>query len=358
MSNIIVVHIESGQGNQMLSYCEYLAIKKANPEAKVYIETIIYDLSECNDVINQWNGYELSSVFNIKAPNIKELFSEDQWVQIIREIKHSRFWENYWNYPPVFVEAFRNAGLDLINIRGNFAIHRTGSWKARIRTSITLFRRHFIKTRLGDWFKRWIFAYISDGNKPVHTINNKLFLETQDNIFTGQQLSFKLRGHNIERIHDEICTAFQFSPFRDRRNIEMAKILDQCNAVAIHARRGDMLNVNGYCYKYGYFKRAVKYIRLYVENPVFVFFTDPGSVEWCRENTAIFGLNTDRDIVQFVDWNEGRESYRDMQLMALCKHAIITNSTFGWWGTYFISNPHKITISPIQEIDINTTNHC
>ena len=42
--------------------------------------------------------------------------------------------------------------------------------------------------------------------------------------------------------------------------------------------------------------------------------------------------------------------------MSYCKHAIITSSSFGWWGAYFIKNPHKITISP--EIDIDTTYHC
>ena len=47
---------------------------------------------------------------------------------------------------------------------------------------------------------------------------------------------------------------------------------------------------------------------------------------------------------------------QDIQLMSYCKHAIITLSSFGWWGAYFIKNPNKITISPILTID--TTYHC
>ena len=52
------------------------------------------------------------------------------------------------------------------------------------------------------------------------------------------------------------------------------------------------------------------------------------------------------DVVEFVDWHSSAESYRDMQIMALCKHNIITNSSFGWWGSYLNTNPDKITISP------------
>ena len=111
-----------------------------------------------------------------------------------------------------------------------------------------------------------------------------------------------------------------------------------------------------WCYNYGYFKRAVNHIRKNVSQPVFVFFTNTGSIDWCRENARTFGLDYSKDKVFFVDWNKGTESYRDMQLMSYCKHAIITISTFGWWGAYFIDNPHKITISP--EIAIDTTFHC
>ena len=61
----------------MLSYCEYLAIKKMNPQDDCYIETIIYDIPECNDVICQWNGYELDKVFNLHAPNIHSIINSE-----------------------------------------------------------------------------------------------------------------------------------------------------------------------------------------------------------------------------------------------------------------------------------------
>ena len=117
-----IVHIESGLGNQMLSYCEYLALKSLHPDEDIYIETMIYDIPECNEVIKQWNGYELKRIFGIDAPNIKDYFSPEQWQQIMHEVHASDFWDKNWNYPVYITYALRNAGLDIRNIRGDFEL--------------------------------------------------------------------------------------------------------------------------------------------------------------------------------------------------------------------------------------------
>ncbi len=350
---MVVIHIESGIGNQMLSYCEYLSLKYANPDDDFYIENIIFDIPECNEVICQWNGYELQRIFGINSPkNIRTLFSDNEWKQIVEEIRETKFWIHNWNYPVAFTKVFAKHGLILKNIRGNFD---------PLNNIVTGCQKEGIVDNLRkQWF--WVtmkrfYSYLRE-DKIINSKSNKknLFYKTSENIFTGQWLSLKFRGNDRELLDREIRETFVFPDFNDDKNIKFAKFLDSVNSVAIHARRGDALGGNGWCYKYGYFKRAVKYIRKHVENPVFVFFTNSGSIAWCRENYRIFGLDYSRDKVLYVDWNSGLESYRDMQLMAHCKHAIITNSTFGWWGAYFITNPNKITISPIVEMD--TIHHC
>ena len=45
-----IVHMDSGLGNQMLDYAEYLAIKEANPEGEYYIEKLIYELPYARNV--------------------------------------------------------------------------------------------------------------------------------------------------------------------------------------------------------------------------------------------------------------------------------------------------------------------
>ena len=350
-----VIHIESGLGNQMLSYCEYLSLKKMNPNDDFYIENIIFDIPECNEVTCQWNGYELKKIFGIDHPaNIRTLFTQGQWDSIMKEIKDSEFWNKNMNYPIYFTQAFNNAGLSLVNEKGNYedACFR----EPIIDTPLKKVFKTFKETNLAYILRRIIRRvrekkYIKENDR-----RSKLFVSTSKDLFTGQWLAFKFRGNNRELIDNEIRQTFKFPKFIDQKNIEMSQFLSKVNSVAIHARRGDMLGTNGWCYKHGYFRRAVNHIRKHVENPVFVFFTNTGSIDWCKENADIFGLDYTKDQVCFVDWNAGEESYRDMQLMGFCKHAIITNSTFGWWGAFFINNPNKITISPLIEID--TTTHC
>ena len=341
-----VIHIESGLGNQMLSYCEYLAMKKVNPTDDVYIENIIYDIPECNEVICQWNGYELERVFGIKVPNIKEYFLEEQWKQIMADIRASEFWDKNWNYPVYFTKAFRNAGLDIKNIRGDF---EEPSFYAKCRPDKDSLIYKLKNTRLALYLRMWK----KRRRIPIPLNVDKTFLTSSENLFTGQQLWFKMKGSGIERIAKEIRDAFAFPQVKDEKNKKALEYIETCNAVAIHARRGDMLGSNYPCYVTGYFKRAVGYIREQTSNPVFFIFCDPGSVQWAVENAAVLGLNMAKDEVHFVNWNKKEESFRDMQLMAACKHQVITNSSFGWWGAWLNTNPQKITCSP--DFKINTT---
>lgn len=337
-----VVHIESGLGNQMLSYSEYLVLKKLHPGQDIYIENLVFAIPECNDVVNQWNGYELQNIFGINAPNVRDYLAEGQWEIIEEYVRKSRFWEDNWDYPHVYVEAFEKAGISLEN-------HRDSTYwmpQKSIKSVLT-------NNRLGYDVKRWLRPFYAKRYIEKKSTRDKIFDESDHDTFTGQFLGLMHRNSGIEFVEDEIRSAFTFPEFTDKQNVEMKKILEDSNSVAIHARRGDMLHSNGYCYKYGYFKRATSFIKKNVKAPLFVFFCDPESAGWCKENLKTFGLDPVKDSIRFVDWNKGKNSFRDMQLMGRCKHNIITFSSFGWWGTFFNQNPDKITCSP--NVYINTT---
>lgn len=349
-----IIHIESGLGNQMLSFCEYLAIKKVNPDDDIYIENIVFDIPECNEVVNQWNGYELEKVFGIKVPNVRSLFNNQEWEFIINDIKRKEFWNRKWNYGKHFTETFQKVGLNLVNTCPDHEAPgvpeiippQNPSLKQKM---ITYSWHHFLPLT-------YLHEYLSKKRSQRILASAKydfLFCESKEDMYIGQRLDFKKKNAGIEKIEKEIRETFKFPEYTNQRDIDTEAFIRSCNAVAIHARRGDMLGENYGLYKTGYFKRAVSYIKKHTTNPTFFIFTDPNSVNWCQENADILGLNTKKDTIYFIDWNKGEYSFRDMQLMAACKHQVITNSTFGWWGAYFNTNPDKITCSPFAHI--NTT---
>lgn len=114
------------------------------------------------------------------------------------------------------------------------------------------------------------------------------------------------------------------------------------NSVSIHIRCGDYLSPK-YISIYGgictveYYKKAISYIMQTVDNPIYFVFSD--DIAWVKNNIAI-------DNAIFVSNNSGSNSFLDMYLMSLCKHNIIANSSFSWWGAYLNENKRKIVITP------------
>ena len=197
----------------------------------------------------------------------------------------------------------------------------------------------------------------SDTRKTIPTsypdLKPRLFIQSDKDIFTGQKLLFKYKNSGIELIENEIRKAFVFPPIKDKLNSQALKQIQETQSVAVHVRRGDMLSVNYHIYVNGYFQRATKHIKSQVQNPVFFVFCDEDTSSWVKQHTKTIGLDSFKDKIVFVDWNQQKDSWRDMQLMAACKHNIITNSSFGWWGSWLNPNPNKITCSPIPSM--NTT---
>jgi len=87
-----------------------------------------------------------------------------------------------------------------------------------------------------------------------------------------------------------------------------------------------------------YFKSALNKIKSEVDNPLFVVFSN--DIEWVKENvdlsSEVIFRNND-DVVSDIE---------ELMIMKSCKHAIISNSTFSWWGAWLINNKNKIIIAP------------
>lgn len=142
-----------------------------------------------------------------------------------------------------------------------------------------------------------------------------------------------------------IRDAFQFPDTLSPRTARlMDSLKSMSNSVSIHVRRGDYLSPQFCKYYVGvctdeYYIKAIETICAKIESPRFVVFSD--DIAWSMEN---FPLQSNAIV---VDWNQGEDSWQDMLLMSCCKHHIIANSSFSWWGAWLGDLQGKtITVCP------------
>ena len=146
---------------------------------------------------------------------------------------------------------------------------------------------------------------------------------------------------DIEKI---IHQDFTFKKSPEGLNKKLAKQIAQTASVSIHIRRGDYVTsrrtnrFHGTCSP-DYYHRCVELIEDKISNPHFFIFGD--DIKWAKEN-----LEINHPII-FVEHNYGSENYfEDMRLMSLCRHNIIANSSFSWWGAWLNENSNKMVLAP------------
>lgn len=146
----------------------------------------------------------------------------------------------------------------------------------------------------------------------------------------------------FQPIADMIRRDFRFRIPLPAAEQKMADEMGSANSVSVHIRRGDYLKERRradyeVCTE-KYYRRAVAYIQQHVEHPVFYVFSDEPA--WGQEQ-QIFPPDT-----VFVSGHTKKNAYLDMQLMSLCRHHIIANSSFSWWGAWLGQGSDTITVAP------------
>ena len=170
--------------------------------------------------------------------------------------------------------------------------------------------------------------------------NPEYFALQKDVYIDGYWQSEKYFADVAEAIRAEL----QFSQAPSAANRQMLGQIAQNNAISMHIRRGDYINsehsgIHGVC-AMSYYTAAVGTIVGKVANPVFYVFSD--DMEWVKLNLGLLHPAV------FVDINNNEMAYEDMRLMSNCKHHIIANSSFSWWGAWLNPRADKIVIAPKQ----------
>ena len=115
-------------------------------------------------------------------------------------------------------------------------------------------------------------------------------------------------------------------------------------SVSVHIRRGDYLKkdlrpIYGDICTVDYYHRALEYVHNKIENPKIFMFSD--DMQWVKDNLLEPGMIL---VNEMSEW----DGMTDMYLMTQCRHHIIANSSFSWWGAWLGDNPDKIVVAPVR----------
>ena len=142
----------------------------------------------------------------------------------------------------------------------------------------------------------------------------------------------------FEKYAEIIKSDFSFPEITEAANIKyQGDIQEHPQSVSVHIRRGDYLTASGtHLCPLSYYEKALTEMNSTLTDPHYFFFSD--DPDWVRENFSFPHMTV-------VTGNHGENSFRDMQLMSLCRHHIIANSTFSWWAAW-LSMGSGVTIAP------------
>ena len=137
---------------------------------------------------------------------------------------------------------------------------------------------------------------------------------------------------NFLLIREILLSELQFS-FPKSPVFEIIKEKIQASeAICLHVRRVQYCQ----CLTLDYYHAAILLIASSCVSPCFFIFSD--DLDWCRRNLKISYPT------YYVD-NFEDELY-ELELMTLCHHFIIANSSFSWWGAWLSQHPDKMVILP------------
>ncbi len=129
------------------------------------------------------------------------------------------------------------------------------------------------------------------------------------------------------------------------KNARLIDNMKRSESVSLHVRHGDYAVASSASHFFAvldesYYRAAIRWVQARVTSPQFFIFSD--NIAWCRRTF------TDVPAAVFVDHNQGEDSYWDLWLMAQCRHHIIANSSFSWWGAWLDAREDKLVVAPRQ----------
>jgi hypothetical protein len=148
----------------------------------------------------------------------------------------------------------------------------------------------------------------------------------------------------FSKIKKLILQDFVFKTDLEDNFNEIKDKISKTNSVSIHFRRGDYVSNEKINKHHGtaslsYYYEAIRLMNNMVKDACFFVFSD--DLEWVKANFVV-------SFPVFYIEKSDEENHSDFQLMSLCKHNIIANSTYSWWAAWLNRNPNKRVIAPLK----------
>jgi Glycosyl transferase family 11 len=165
------------------------------------------------------------------------------------------------------------------------------------------------------------------------------FLELGGNVMLR---GFFQSAKYFDAISDEVRSSFDLVPHLTERGRELAKASAGEATVALHIRRGDYVSVASNAEIFAtlgadYYRRALEIVARDIARPRLIVVSD--DIAAARQLLADHPDATYAEETSLID---------DMHLIGACRHRIIANSSFSWWGAYLGPRQSGVTVAPRQ----------
>lgn len=221
----------------------------------------------------------------------------------------------------------RHYELDCYNIKAKFAT----------KSDLSKYNGATINSYLQRVYNRFRIPNHTILYEPSYIFYPRLFRAPNDILLIGYWQTEKY----FKDIRQTLLRDFSYKEPPSRHNQILLDKIHSTNAISIHVRRGDYATLKNAADFHGltgaeYYQKATQTMENNIPNPhFFVFSDDP---EWGKQNLK-FNQPT-----MYISLN--KKGSDDMRLMRACKHNIIANSSFSWWGAWLNENNNKVVIAP------------
>ena len=293
MSKKLVVRIANGLGNQLFTYASAYAF------AKLLNRELLID--EKSGFLNEERKikYELN-YFNITSKISGDEYKFDNQLKNIKRSLLKR------------IDKFSRTKKFLIEDRNNKKeTEFSNNYLKRSYKDVVFLEGYFQSEKYFINYKNNIIQEFSF-KKEIKTHN----LELQKMILNNNSVLVHIRQH-----------AFSETPKKVSREENLLKS-------DLHTRENINHNL-----------KAIKYFKTKIDNAKFFVFSN----DFKNLKNIFIG-----DEYYFVDQNIKLEPIYDFYLMTLCKHFIVSPSTFCWWSAWLSKNENKICISPPKNMSMSS----